>query len=133
MVKDYGEQKNLAESMPEKSAEMERLLLDYIKEVDGGDVTEVYAAYIRWCDEHEANSKEHYQRELARLDKEKPADYAKQKADLEKQYEHKKREFYAKREICKGQMTWPGWYDSAKQTTVNKLGIDKQGNVTGKN
>ena len=132
VVEDYSEQNDLSKSLPEKSAEMERVLLDYIKEVDGGDVKEVYAAYLRWINENEARSTESYQRQLEKLEKEKPADYAKQKAALEEQQEQKKREFLAKREICKGQMTWPSWYDSAKQTTTNRLGIDKQGNIIDK-
>jgi arylsulfatase A-like enzyme len=127
MVEDYSEQNNLSKSLPGKSAEMERILLGYINEVDGGDVKEVYAAYLRWVDENEAKNTENYLRKLEKLEKEKPADYAEQKVALEKQQEQKKREYFAKREICKGQMTWPSWYDSAKSTTVNKLGIDKQG------
>ena len=54
VAEDYSEQNDLSKSLPEKSAEMERVLLDYIKEVDGGDVKEVYAAYLRWIDENEA-------------------------------------------------------------------------------
>ena len=129
VVEDYSEQNNLSRSLPEKSAEMERILLNYIKEVDGGDVKEVYAAYFRWIDENEAKSTEYYKKQLEKHEKEKPADYAEQKLALEKKQEQEKRGFYAKREICKGQMTWPSWYNSAKQSTTNRLGIDKQGNI----
>ena len=132
MVEDYSEQNDLSKSLPEKTAEMQRALLTYIKEVDGGDVKEVYEAYFRWIDEIETKNKENYLSKLARLEKEKPADYAKQKVALEKQLAQKEREYFAKREICKGQMTWPSWYDSAKSTTVKRLGIDKQGNVINK-
>ena len=100
---------------------MEEILLDYIKEVDGGDVKEVYAAYLRWIDENEAKTTENHERQIEKLEIEKPADYAEQKVALEKKQEQKKREFLAKREIIKGQRTWPSWYDSAKQSTTNRL------------
>ena len=43
---DYAEQQNLAERMPEKTQEMDRIRRQYVEKVDGGAMPEVYSAYF---------------------------------------------------------------------------------------
>jgi len=47
VAKDYAEQNNLASKMPKKAAELDRIRAQYIDEVDGGTIEEVYAATSR--------------------------------------------------------------------------------------
>jgi hypothetical protein len=44
---DYAEQNDLASKMPEKAAELDRIRAQYVKEVDGGTIEEVYAVTSR--------------------------------------------------------------------------------------
>jgi arylsulfatase A-like enzyme len=47
VAKDYAEQNDLASKMPEKAAELDRIRGQYIDEVDGGTIEEVYAETSR--------------------------------------------------------------------------------------
>jgi hypothetical protein len=66
------------------------------------------------------------------LEKQKPVDIDVQRNKLQKELEEKKLGFDAKRKRCKAQMTWPSWYNSAKESTSNLSGINKQSNTINK-
>jgi arylsulfatase A len=64
---DYAEKNNLAASMPEKAAEMEKALSAYLQEIDAENVQDVYQARFEELDHFEAMSKEQYEKNLAKL------------------------------------------------------------------
>jgi arylsulfatase A len=64
---DYAEKNNLAASMPEKAAEMEKALSAYLEEIDAENVQDVYQARFEELDHFEAMSKEQYEKNLAKL------------------------------------------------------------------
>ena len=80
--KDYGEENNLAAQMPEKVASMDAIREQYIKDVDGGQITEVYQALYDLMDEFSRRAHETYQRDLAVLQAKSPTDFDAQKAVL---------------------------------------------------
>jgi arylsulfatase A len=129
---DYREQHNLAERMPEKVATMDKLLRDYIKEVDGGDVKDSYRAFYETLDDFERREAEGYKRKLADLEAGKPADYKEQKAKLLAAHDLKQRSFFANRAITKRQETWPDWYDTARKTVEAEIGMTKSGKLVKK-
>jgi arylsulfatase A-like enzyme len=129
---DYREQYDLAKSMPEKTAEMDLILRNYITEVNGADVKEVYQAFFEGMDNFEQRAELKFQKEMDELEKQKPVDIDVQRNKLQKELEEKKLGFDAKRKRCKAQMTWPSWYNSAKESTSNLSGINKQSNTINK-
>ncbi len=110
---DYREQHDLAKTMPEKVAEMDRILRDYVEEVDGGDVADVYQAYFEELDTFEQRAKLSFQKKLEVLEKTRPADIDAQKIQIKNELEEKIRKLHANRKKCMAQMTWPSWYDGA--------------------
>jgi len=126
---DYREQHDLAQSMPEKAAEMDRILRNYIDEVDGGDVKDVYQAHYELLDEFERREKVAYTKKLEALEKGQPTDIEEQKARLKEEHEMKQRSFYAKRKIQKRQETWPGWYTTARKEVEAEIGMTKGGKI----
>jgi arylsulfatase A-like enzyme len=127
---DYREQHDLSQQMPEKAAEMEKILRDYVTRVDGGDVKDVYQAHLELLDEFERRAEVHYPRLLQKLENEPDAE--EKKAAVLEEYEMKKRSFYAKRLIQKRQATWPGWYTTARKTVEAEIGMTKGGKLKGK-
>lgn len=80
--KDYAEESNLAAQMPEKVASMDAIREQYIKDVDGGQIAEVYQALYDLMDEFSRRAHETYQRDLAALQAKNPTDFDAQKAVL---------------------------------------------------
>ena len=58
---DYAEEHDLAEQMPEKVSEMDRIRQLYVQKVDGGTMPEVYAAYSDWMDASRKNTEQKYE------------------------------------------------------------------------
>ena len=65
---DYSEKFNLAREMPEKAAELDKVLSDYLVSIDAEDVQDVYQARLEELNHFEAQSREIFARESARLD-----------------------------------------------------------------
>jgi arylsulfatase A-like enzyme len=65
---DYSEKFNLAREMPEKAAELDKVLSDYLVSIDAEDVQDVYQARLEELDHFEAQSRAIFARESARLD-----------------------------------------------------------------
>ena len=126
---DYAEQQDLAQQLPEKVKEMDRILTQYVGYVDGGRVSEVYAAYFEWLDEGLRKKEERHQRDVDSLKQKNPPDLEKQLAKLEADLHAERRQHAAKTAICKGQMTNPSWRETTKNEVVEEIGIDKKGNV----
>jgi arylsulfatase A-like enzyme len=81
---DYSEKFNLAREMPEKAAELDKVLSDYLVSIDAEDVQDVYQARLEELDHFEAQSREIFARESARLDPVADADkIAQQKKRLD--------------------------------------------------
>ncbi|MFP6603534.1 MAG: hypothetical protein VB862_13465, partial [Pirellulaceae bacterium] len=125
---DYAEQQDLAERMPKKAKEMDRIRRQYVEKVDGGTMSDVYAAYFQWLDESLRKKEERFGRDLESLSKKNPPDLEKQRGKLAAALQTAKREHAAKTAICKDQMTNPSWRETRKNEVVKQLGIDKQGN-----
>lgn len=125
---DYAEQQNLARQLPEKAEEMDRILKRYIDEVDGGQVSEVYAAYFEWLDEGLRKTEERFGRDVESLKQKNPPDFEKQLTKLEADLQAEKREHSSKTAICKDQMTNPSWRETTKNEFVKRIGVDKKGN-----
>jgi arylsulfatase A-like enzyme len=128
VVTDYAEQQDLAQQLPSKAKEMGRILRQYVDEVDGGVMSDVYAAYFDWLDEDLRKREERFQRDLESLKRKNPPDFEKQLAKLEADLQAKKRQHVAKTAICKGQMANPSWRESTKNEVLKRIGVDKKGN-----
>jgi arylsulfatase A-like enzyme len=124
---DYREQNDLSNSMPETAAQMEKDLLEYIEEVNGADVQDIYESYFRWLDEESKMQSEIHKKNLAELEAKAPEDMDKKKKALQASYEQKLRSSMVKKEICKEQMKNNSWYSVRKNEVTKRLGIDKQG------
>ena len=130
---DYREQHDLAASMPEKVSEMDKILRDYIDEVDGGSVQDVYQALYETIDDFEQREVVAYEKRMTALEASQPADFEAQKAKLIEANETKQRSFYATREITKRQETWPDWYTTARKTVEAEIGMTKGGKLRKQN
>ena len=126
---DYAEQQDLAERMPEKAKEMDKVLRQYVEKVDGGTMSDVYAAYFHWLDETRRKKEERLSRDLQGLKQKNPPDFEKQRRKLAADLQLVEREHLAKKAICKDQMINTSWRETRKNEVVKQLGIDKQGNV----
>ena len=126
---DYVEQHDLAQQLSSKAREMDRILRQYVNEVDGGEMSEVYAAYFEWLDEGLQKTEERLQRNVAALKQNNPPDFEKQLAILEEDLQADRREHAAKTAICKSQMANTSWRESKKQEVVKQIGVDKKGNA----
>lgn len=126
---DYREQHDLAAEMPEKVAELNRIRQEYIDEVDGGKLEDVFAAYNDWLDEAELKAEEGVQKKIAALEKDKPADIEAQKAALKEELEAKKRGIWVKRQINKVHMASTSWREGEREEAMESLAFDKKGNV----
>ena len=125
---DYSEQQDLAQRLPERAQEMDRILGQYVDEVDGGAMPEVYAAYFEWLDESFRKKEERFTRDLESLKQKNPPDFEEQRGRLEADLQAAKREHAAKTAICEDQMTNPSWRETTKEEVVKRLGVDKKGN-----
>ena len=127
---DYREHYNLAAKMPDKAAEMDRIRQRYIEEVDGGNVEEVYDAYVEWLNDGLQNRKASFQKQMEALEEEDPADIDARKAKLIEELAAKEREHYAKSAINKVHRANHAWYEGVAQEAIANLGVDKKGNPT---
>ena len=82
IMTDYREEKDLAEAMPEKVAEMDAIRQKYVEEVDGGTAEQAREALYKTMDRFSEQSKEGFQKTLAKLKEENPPDFNTQKASL---------------------------------------------------
>jgi len=129
VAEDYQEQHDLAAVMPEKTAELDRIRQQYIDKVDGGRVEDVYAAYVEFLDDAEQKAEHSFKKKMETLEQTNPPDIDAQKTRLKNELEKKKREFYAKRRINKAQMSSHSWREGAKKEAMERMGVDKKGNV----
>ena len=82
---DYSEKNNIAESMPEKVAEITAVLDRYLEEIDAEDLEEVYQARLDELDKFEAMAVNNYERSVRGLDETADAEkIAQAKERLEK-------------------------------------------------
>jgi arylsulfatase A-like enzyme len=132
VAEDYREQKDLASTMPKKVAELNRIRQQYIDEVDGGKMEDVYAVFLEIQDENKINKEKKYLSDIEKLQQKNPADFKVQKAKLDASWEHEKRKGIFAREKCKAQMKDGYWYETDRIDVSKKLGFDKQGNVISK-
>lgn len=116
VAKDYAEENDLSASMPGKTAEMERLRQAYIDDVDGGEVSEVYAAFFDRMDEFEQGKLSALQGKRGRREQDKPAE----DTALQKEEESIREEFSFKRAVCRAQMVNPSWRESISKATFKK-------------
>lgn len=65
---DYAEKQDLAKSMPEKVAELDKALVRYLDEIGGEDVQDVYKARFEELDRHDAQALANYMRKVCELD-----------------------------------------------------------------
>jgi arylsulfatase A-like enzyme len=109
---DYAEQQDLAERMPEKAKEMDRIRRRYVEKVDGGTMSDVYAAYFEWLDKSLRQKEDRFGRDLESLRQKNPPDLEQQRGKLEADLQAAKRKHAAKTAICKDQMKNPSWFGS---------------------
>jgi arylsulfatase A len=123
---DYVEQQDLAERMPEKAKELDRIRSQYVENVDGGAMSEVCAAYFEWLDETLQKKEERFGRDLESLTQKNPPDFEKRRAKLEADLQAEKRKYAAKTAICKDQMTNPSWRETRKNEVIKRIGVIKR-------
>ena len=125
---DYAEQQDLAERMPEKVKDMDRIRKQYIEEVDGGTVLDVYAAYFQWLDEGLRKKEERLGHDIEALKQENPPNLEEQLSKLQADLQAAKCEHASKTAICKDQMENPSWRETRKDEVMKRIGMDKKGN-----
>ncbi|MBC8434691.1 MAG: sulfatase-like hydrolase/transferase [Verrucomicrobia bacterium] len=128
---DYREENNLAESMPEKVASMDKLRQDYVDKVDGGSADDVREAQFKEQDEGAEQSKRIYKNKLAALKKQNAPDFEAQKAKLLKELNAKlmKNEINKEKGRRHAQLhSWRGYVDkNAAEAHVNANWVDYTG------
>ncbi len=129
MAKDYAEDHDLAERMPEKVAEMDRIRQQYVQKVEGGTMPEVYAAYSDWMDATRKNAEQKYDKDVASLKERNPEDLAQGLAKLEANWEKSKRSNLVKRALIEDHRQETSWYIQDQDKVIKRLGMDKQGNL----
>ena len=128
VASDYAEQQNLAERMSDKAREMDRIRSEYVAQVQGGTMPDVYAAYFEWLDESLRKKKARFERDLRSLEKRNPPDKKKLRAQLEADWQVARREHAAKTAVCKDQMQNLSWRETRKNELLKRMGVDKKGN-----
>ncbi|MCP4783061.1 MAG: sulfatase [Fuerstiella sp.] len=129
VAKDYAEKHDLAEAMPRKVEEMDRIRQQYVQKVDGGTMPAVYAAYSDWMDATRESAEEKYVRAVASLKDLNPADSDKGLANLEANWEKAKRSYVVKRALIEDHKQNASWYRQDQEKVIKRLGMDKQGNL----
>ena len=79
---DYRQQHDLSASMPEKVASMEAMRQQYVDDVDGGSLEQVYDALYNLMDEFSRRARSKYENDLEALIVENPANLKERKAAL---------------------------------------------------
>jgi arylsulfatase A-like enzyme len=125
---DYKELKDLAAEMPKKVAELDQIRQNYIDEVDGGKMEDVYAAFLEIQDEQRSKKEQKYLSDIEKLKQKNPADFWAQKAKLDAAFEIEIRKHVFAVEKCKTQMTDGYWYENDRVDVSAILGFNKQGN-----
>jgi arylsulfatase A-like enzyme len=125
---DYAEQHDLSARLPEKVREMDQIRARYVDKVNGGAVSEVYAAYFEWLDATLGKKEKRLRDNLEAFEKRNLPDFEERRAQLEADLLAAKREHATKTAICKDQMKNPSWRESTKKEVIKRLGVDKQGN-----
>ena len=110
---DYREEHNLASKMPEKVNSMDTIRRQYVEQVDGGTAEQVREALYATMDRFSAQSKQGYQKKLAQLKIENPADFDAQKSALLKQLNQKLIKNEINKEKTKRQAEHHSWRESA--------------------
>ena len=128
---DYREQHDLASDMPEKTATLNRIRQQYIDSVDGGKVSDVYAAYGEFLDNIEQRAEASFEKKMQMLEQTNPAHMDVQKEKLRQELAQKKREVYAKRGINRAHMASHSWREGVQQEAMERMGMDKKGNPLG--
>jgi len=134
VAKDYSEQHDLAKKMPEKVKDMDRIRQQYVEEVDGGKIEDMYATVLEGLDEGLENSERNYLKNIENLKKKGSGDYKSQKAKLDAEWEIRKREHLVKTEISKAHSLNTSWRSTNKDEVMKRLGVsDKKGTKVSKN
>jgi hypothetical protein len=108
---------------------MDRIRQQYAQKVDGGTMPEVYAAYSDWLDATRQGAEQKYRRDVASLKERNPADLGKRLANLEANWEKKKRSYVVKRALIEDHMQETSWQRQNQDKIFIRLGMDKQGNL----
>ena len=124
---DYAEREDLAQRMPQKVQDLDRICRQYVQSVQGGEMSDVYAAYFDWLDENLRKKKERFGRNIETLKRKNPPDLQQQLSKLTADWESAKREHAVKTAICKDQMTNLSWRETRKNDSLKRLGVDKKG------
>jgi len=66
LADDIGEKSNLVAAMPEKAARMDKVLTDYLAEIDAEDVQDVYQARFEELDRFEQGARENFKKQYAK-------------------------------------------------------------------
>ena len=107
IMTDYREEKDLAEAMPEKVAEMDAIRQKYVEEVDGGTAEQAREALYKTMDRFTEQSKQGFQKTLAKLKEENPPDFNTQKASLLKDLNVKLIKYATNKEKTKRFASYP--------------------------
>jgi arylsulfatase A-like enzyme len=128
VAKDYAEQNDLASKMPEKVNEMDRIRRDYVDEVDGGEMDDIYAAVSEEFDRLQSLGEKKYLSSIEALRQNKLDDFEAQKAKLDAVWEKQQLVIHVKTEILKSHMSNEFWMGTSKQEVMKRLGVvDKKG------
>ncbi len=112
---DYREEHDLAEREPLRAKQMLAELDQYIEQVDGGRMSDVYAAYFEWLDEQLRTREQRYRKGLEVLRRKDPADAAARTEELEEEWTEAKLDHAAKTAKCKRQMQSHLWRDFVRK------------------
>ena len=129
VANDYAEKHDLAETMPEKAADMDRIRQHYVQEVDGGTMSDVYAAYFDWLDNTQQNAEQKHHRDVASLTERRPTDLKMRLADVKANWEKAQRSYVVKKALIEDHQQEASWYGQDQDKVIKRLGIDKQGNL----
>ena len=127
---DYREENDLSKEMPEKIAQLDKLLRDYVQSVDGGEVEDVYQAALDTFDGFEKSHRKAYETKRSKLIKSNPTDLDAQLVKLREDLDKKLLAIKVKREMIKDQRNYGDWHSGAAVSTMKRIGIKKSGEIT---
>ena len=107
--RDYREQHDLSAEMPERAASMDRIRQQYVETVNGGTIDEVRQALYDLMDELSSRSREAFQKNLATLKEQNPADFETRKAAMLKKLNDKLIKNEINKEKCRRYASFSSW------------------------
>lgn len=128
---DYREQHDLSAGMPERVRSMDAIRAKYVEDVDGGTAQQVRDALYDTMDAFGVRAKEAFNKKLADLKEQKPADFDAQKAAMLTELNKKLIKNEINKEKCRRQANFYSWRESVPKGDIEEFVLSYWVDYTG--